>query len=107
MVVFGILGVVVLCVGLMFVVVYLLIILFLNFIGGLFFLWIVISFLKGEDDGDIKVNLILVGVIKIIIIVDFVMSLDNVVVVVGVVNGSILFIIFGFVISILLIIWGS
>ena len=106
-VVFGTLGAVVLRVGLTFVAVYLLTIPFLNFIGGLLLLWIAISLLKGEDDGDIKANSTLAGAIKTIIIADLVMSLDNVVAVAGAANGSILLIILGLVISIPLIIWGS
>ncbi|MEI2438736.1 TerC family protein, partial [Priestia megaterium] len=106
-VVFGTLGAVVLRVGLTFVAVYLLTIPFLNFIGGLLLLWIAISLLKGEDDGDIKANSTLAGAIKTIIIADLVMSLDNVVAVAGAANGNILLIILGLVISIPLIIWGS
>jgi YjbE family integral membrane protein len=90
-----------------FVAVYLLTIPFLNFIGGLLLLWIAISLLKGEDDGDIKANSTLAGAIKTIIIADLVMSLDNVVAVAGAANGNILLIILGLVISIPLIIWGS
>ncbi|MDK8210494.1 TerC family protein, partial [Bacillus subtilis] len=89
------------------VAVYLLTIPFLNFIGGLLLLWIAISLLKGEDDGDIKANSTLAGAIKTIIIADLVMSLDNVVAVAGAANGNILLIILGLVISIPLIIWGS
>ena len=106
-VIFGTLGAVVLRVGLTFVAVYLLTIPFLNFIGGLLLLWIAISLLKGEDDGDIKANSTLAGAIKTIIIADLVMSLDNVVAVAGAANGNILLIILGLVISIPLIIWGS
>ncbi|WP_028401845.1 TerC family protein [Ectobacillus panaciterrae] len=104
---FGTFGAIALRVALTFVAVYLLMIPFLNFIGGLLLLWIAIKLLKGEDEGDVKANSNLIGAIKTIIIADLVMSLDNVVAVAGAANGNILLIILGLVFSIPLIIWGS
>ncbi|UZJ79297.1 TerC family protein [Fictibacillus sp. KU28468] len=104
---FGTFGAVFLRVVLTFAAVYLLKIPFLNFVGGLLLLWIAISLLKGEEDGDIEANSSLSGAIKTIIIADLVMSLDNIVAVAGAANGNIVLIILGLIISIPLIIWGS
>ncbi|MGM7721474.1 TerC family protein [Metabacillus sp. Hm71] len=104
---FGTFGAIALRVALTFAAVYLLMIPYLNFIGGLLLLWIAVKLLKGEEEEDIAANSNLMGAIKTIIIADLVMSLDNVVAVAGAANGNILLIILGLVISIPLIIWGS
>ncbi|WP_028403002.1 TerC family protein [Ectobacillus panaciterrae] len=104
---FGTFGAVVLRVALTFLAVYVLMIPFLNFIGGILLLWIAVKLLKGEDGGNIKANTSLIGAIKTIVIADVVMSLDNVVAVAGAAEGNVLLIILGLIISIPFIIWGS
>lgn len=106
-VVFGSVGAIVLRVALTFVAVKLLAIPFMQVFGGALLLWIALSLLKGEDDGEVKSGSNLMSAIKTIIVADLVMSLDNVVAVAGVAQGNIILIIIGLLVSIPLIIWCS
>lgn len=83
---------------------------YLKLVGAALLLWIGIKLLVPEKE-DAHDNLAasprLWGAIKTIIVADAVMSLDNVVAVAGASNGSLELVIFGIVISIPIIIWGS
>lgn len=83
---------------------------YLKLIGAALLFWIAIKMLIPETE-DAHDNLAaspkLWGAIKTIIVADAVMSLDNVVAVAGASNGSLELVIFGVVISIPIIIWGS
>ncbi len=83
---------------------------YLKIIGAALLLLIGIKLLVPEKE-DAHDNLTasprLWGAIKTIIVADAVMSLDNVVAVAGASNGSLELVIFGIVISIPIIIWGS
>lgn len=89
------------------VVVWLLKILGLFLIGGVFFIWIVYKLIVEGKDYDIKVEEGFWFVIKIIIIVDVLMGIDNVFVVVGVVYGNFFLVIIGLLVFILVVVWGS
>lgn len=82
---------------------------FLKVAGAAMLFWIGIKLLQPEDDGhgEIEGSSSLLGAIKTIIIADAVMSLDNVVAVAGAAKGDLGLVIFGIVISIPIIVWGS
>jgi YjbE family integral membrane protein len=101
-------GAVALRVLLTFAAVFLLQIPFVQLVGGLLLLWIAIKLLKGEDEeSNIQSGSSLLSAIKTIIVADFVMSLDNIVAIAGAAEGHLGLIIFGLLVSIPLIIWGS
>ncbi|AXK38997.1 TerC family protein [Crenobacter cavernae] len=82
----------------------------LKVIGALLLLWIGIKLLQPEDDdghGHIEGSTHLWGAIKTIIVADAVMSLDNVIAVAGAAKGDLGLVVFGIVISIPIIVWGS
>jgi YjbE family integral membrane protein len=81
---------------------------YLKIVGGLLLLWIAIKLLMPEDGGgDVKSSDNLYQAIKIILIADLVMSLDNVVAVAAAAKGSILLLVLGLAISIPLVIFGA
>lgn len=83
---------------------------YLKIIGAALLLWIGIKMLIPEDE-DHHENLTaspkLIGAIKTIIIADVVMSCDNVVAVASASNGHLGIVVFGILVSIPIIIWGS
>lgn len=104
----GTFGAIALRLGLAFVVVHLLAIPYLQFIGGLLLIWIAFKLLLSNDDhSNMKSGNSLFDAVKIIIIADFVMSLDNVIAIAGAADGHFGMILLGIVISIPIIIWGS
>jgi len=87
---------------------------FLKFGGGLLLLWIGVRLMAPSHDAheNIKPADKLVAAIKTIIIADAVMSLDNVIAIAGAAESAdpdhrIALVIFGLVVSIPLIVWGS
>ncbi|MBL8333718.1 MAG: TerC family protein [Rubrivivax sp.] len=105
---FGSAGAIVLRVVLTFFAVYLLTLPYLKLVGAALLLWIGVGLLTSDDDdGDIKGDANLWAAIKTIIIADFVMSLDNVIGVAAAAKGNVPLLVFGLVISIPLIIFGS
>lgn len=87
---------------------------FLKIIGALLLVWIGIKLLIPEDDahGNIEGGTSVFSAFKTIIIADFVMSLDNVIAIAGAAQNAapghqIGLVIFGLVISVPIIIWGS
>ncbi|WP_281357202.1 TerC family protein [Vogesella oryzae] len=82
---------------------------FLKLAGGLLLLWIGMQLLVGEDDDghDVQGSTHLWGAVKTIIVADAVMSFDNVIAVAGASHGSLALVVFGIVISIPIIVWGS
>ncbi|GAB7387036.1 TerC family protein [Bacillaceae bacterium] len=82
---------------------------FLQFVGGVLLVWIAIKLLIQEDDkhGEIKEASSLGEAVRTIIMADVVMSLDNVLAIVGVAHGNFLLIAIGIGLSIPLIFWGS
>ncbi|SCK21447.1 TerC family protein [Vogesella sp. LIG4] len=82
---------------------------FLKLAGGLLLLWIGMKLLVGEDDDghEVQGSSHLWGAVKTIIVADAVMSFDNVIAVAGASHGSLALVVFGIVISIPIIVWGS
>lgn len=113
-VIWGTAGAIVLRVILIAFAVVLLDIPFLKLAGGLLLLWIGVKLLLPEHDahGDIKPADRLMSAIKTIIVADLVMSLDNVIAIAGAAESAaqehrLFLVIFGLVVSIPLIVWGS
>lgn len=104
----GCIGAISLRIGLTFIAVFLLKIPYLQIVAGIVLLWIAVKLLADQKDCeylDGKKNL--VGAIKTIVMADFVMSLDNVIAIIGIARGNINLVIIGLIISIPIIIWGS
>lgn len=86
---------------------------FVKLVGGALLLWIGVKLMVPEDEtADIKSSNSLLTAIKTIILADFVMSLDNVVAIAGAAQSAhadhqIILIIFGLLVSVPIIIWGS
>jgi len=89
--------------------VYLLQIPFIQLIGGVFLLYIAFSLMAGQGDGNhsVKSHSSLWKAIQTIVFADLVMGFDNVIAIAGAANGHILLVIFGLIVSIPIIIWGS
>jgi YjbE family integral membrane protein len=106
----GVVGAIALRVILIFFALQLLAIPFLKIVGGALLLWIGIKLLQPEDDGEhgkIEGSTHLWGAIRTIIIADAVMSLDNVIAVAAAAKGDLALVIFGILISIPIVVWGS
>ena len=87
---------------------------FLKLVGALLLVWIGIKLLMPEDEGhdNIQGGATIMSAIKTIIIADFVMSLDNVIAIAGAAQGAhadhqIGLVVFGLLVSVPIIIWGS
>ena len=107
---YGALGAIILRVIMVFFATSLLLISGLKIIGGLLLLWIGVKLiLDNGKETSIKVNQEknLFGAIKTIIIADFIMSLDNSVAIAAAADGNIYLVIFGLLLSVPIIIWGS
>jgi len=111
----GTAGAIVLRVVLIFFAMSLLALPYLKLIGAALLIWIGIKLLVPEDDehGDLKASDKLLGAIKTIIVADFVMSVDNVIGIAGAAQTSgheghqMPLVIFGLLVSIPIIVWGS
>ena len=105
----GVFGAIALRVVLIFFALQLLELPFLKLIGGLLLLWIGIKLMQPEDGqhGNIEGATTLTGAIKTIVIADAVMSLDNVIAVAGAAKGDMGLVVFGILVSIPIIVWGS
>ena len=82
----------------------------LKVVGALLLLWIGVKLLRPEDEGghaSVAGSTTLMGAIKTIIVADAVMSLDNVIAVAGAAKGSMALVVFGILVSIPIIVWGS
>jgi len=107
---YGALGAIILRVIMVFCATYLLLIEYLQIVGGLLLIWIAVKLiLDNHKSHGIHVNQEsnLFAAIKTIVIADFVMSLDNSVAIAAVANGDIALVIFGLLLSVPIIIWGS
>ncbi len=106
----GMFGAVALRVVLIFFALQLLSIPWLKIAGGLLLLWIGIKLLwpQDEDGGhEINASTHLLGAIKTIVLADAVMSLDNVIGIAGAAKGHLALVVFGLVVSVPIIVWGS
>jgi len=87
---------------------------FLKIVGALLLLWIGIKLLIPDEDehGNISGGSSVLSAVKTILIADFVMSLDNVIAIAGAAQAThldhqIYYVIFGLIVSVPIIIWGS
>ena len=107
---YGALGAIILRVIMVFFATTLLLIPGLKIVGGLLLVWIGVKLILDNQkyhDINVKQESNLFAAIKTIIIADFVMSLDNSVAIAAVANGDISLVIFGLLLSVPIIIWGS
>lgn len=110
----GTAGAIVLRVILIFFALTLLAIPYLKIVGALLLLWIGVKLLLPEDEdehGNIQASDKLWAAVKTVIVADFVMSLDNVIAIAGAAEGGgehkLALVIFGLLVSIPIIVWGS
>jgi len=83
---------------------------YLKLVGALLLLWVGIKLIVPEEEHgavSIQTDTRLLGAIKIILIADLVMSLDNVLGVAAAAKGNVPLLVFGLVISIPIIVWSS
>jgi len=82
---------------------------FLKVVGAILLVWIGVKLMLPEDGGheNIEGAATLGGAIKTIVIADAVMSIDNVIAVAGAAKGDMGLVVFGILISIPIIVWGS
>lgn len=105
----GVFGAIALRVILIFFALYLLKIPFLKIVGGLLLVWIGVKLLAPDGEGghEIDASANLVGAIKTIVVADAVMSLDNVIAIAAASKDSIGLVVFGLVVSVPIIVFGS
>ncbi|NLC06618.1 MAG: TerC family protein [Syntrophomonadaceae bacterium] len=112
-IIWGTLGAVGVRVSLTAVALYLLSIPLLQFVGGLMLVWIAFKLLLNDNQngtnkaGGIKSGKNILDAVKIIILADLLMGIDNVIAIAGAARGSIFMVMFGLAISIPIIVWGS
>lgn len=91
-----------------FIVVWLLKIPLLHFVGGLLLVWVAFKLLTDESEHtEIEAKDSMLAAVKTIVVADVVMSLDNVIALVGVAKGNLLIVIAGIIVSIPIIVWSS
>jgi YjbE family integral membrane protein len=105
----GVLGAIALRVVLIFFALSLLTIPYLKIVGAALLVSIGIKLLQPESEGahEVGASTTLIGAIKTIIVADAVMSVDNVIAIAGAAKDDIGLVIFGLVISVPIIVWGS
>jgi YjbE family integral membrane protein len=110
----GTAGAIVLRVILIFFALTLLAIPYLKIVGALLLLWIGVKLLLPDDEdehGNIQASDKLWAAVKTVIVADFVMSLDNVIAIAGAAEGGgdhkLALVVFGLLVSIPIIVWGS
>src|SRR6266481_9183084 len=105
----GVLGAIVLRIGLTFFAMSLLVNPYLKLVGGALLVWIGIKLIAEDDDGEHKVTASdrLLKAVWTIIVADLVMSLDNVMGVAAAAKGDVPLIVFGLIISIPIVVFGS
>jgi YjbE family integral membrane protein len=114
-IIWGTAGAIVLRVALIFFALTLLKISYLKLVGAALLVWIGIKLLlpeEGDEHGNIQASDKLWSAVRTVIIADFVMSLDNVIAIAGAAEGAggehkMPLVIFGLLVSIPIIVWGS
>jgi YjbE family integral membrane protein len=114
-IIWGTAGAIVLRVILIFFALTLLKISFLKIVGAILLLWIGVKLLAPEEEeghGNIQASDRLWAAVKTVIVADFVMSVDNVIAIAGAAQGAggeheMALVIFGLLVSIPIIVWGS
>ena len=107
--VFGTLGAVGLRVLFVFVITQLLRVPFLQLVCGLLLIWIAVKLVRPSsgDDGKVRAGATLKEAIRLIILADVVMSVDNVVAIAAAAQGDLVLVVFGLALSLPLVVWGS
>lgn len=107
--VFGTLGAVVLRLIFVFAVSQLLKVPFLQLVCGLLLVWIAVKLVRPghAEEGSVREGSTLKQAIGVIILADVVMSLDNVIAISAAAQGDIVLVVFGLLLSIPLVVWGS
>ncbi|WP_126443776.1 TerC family protein [Sulfuricystis multivorans] len=105
----GVAGAIVLRIVMIFFALKLLEVPWLKTVGALLLVWIGIKLLQPEEEGhgEVAAAASLAAAIKTIIVADAVMSLDNVIAVAAAAHGSLLLVVFGILVSIPIVVWGS
>lgn len=82
---------------------------YLQLLGGIFLIAIAINLLREDDDGpsNIQGSISIFSAIKTIVVADIVMGFDNVIAIAGAAQGHLGLVLFGLLISVPIIIWGS
>ena len=112
-IIWGTAGAIVLRVILIFFALTLLAIPYLKLVGAILLVWIGVKLLAPDEEGhgDIAASDKLWAAVKTIIVADLVMSVDNVIAIAGAAQGAgdhqMVLVIFGLVVSIPIIVWGS
>ena len=93
----------------LFIITYLLQVPLLKFVGGAILIWIAVKLLRpqGEDHGSVREGASLMDAVWVIMVADVTMSLDNVLAVAGAAHGNFGLIVFGILISLPLVVFGS
>jgi YjbE family integral membrane protein len=107
--IWGTLGAVALRLIFLFVITYLLQVPLLKFVGGAILIWIAIKLLRPheEEHGSVRQGASLLEAVWIIMVADVTMSLDNVLAVAGAARGDFGLLVFGIMISLPLVVFGS
>jgi YjbE family integral membrane protein len=107
--IWGTLGAVVLRLIFLFAITFLLRIPLLKFAGGLILIWIAVKLLRPQEEshGSVRESASLLDAIWVIMVADVTMSLDNVLAVAGAAAGDFGLLVFGIMISLPLVVFGS
>jgi YjbE family integral membrane protein len=107
--IFGTLGAMALRVLFVFVVTQVLRIPFLRLAGGVLLVWIAVKLVRpaGQAEGGVRMGTNLYEAIGLIALADVVMSLDNVIAIAIAARGDLALVIFGLMLSLPLVVWGS
>ena len=106
----GVVGAIAVRIVLIFFAVQLLALPWLKLLGAVLLVWIGIKLLLPEDDDaheGMAASDNLWGAVRTVIVADVVMSLDNVIAVAGAAHGDITLVVFGILVSVPIIVWGS
>jgi YjbE family integral membrane protein len=105
----GVFGAIALRVVLIFFALQLLQIPYLKIVGAILLFWIGLKLMAPQDEGghEIDASSNLFGAVKTIIVADAVMSLDNVIAIAGAAKDSIGLVVFGLLVSVPIIVYGS
>ena len=106
----GVVGAIAVRIVLIFFAVQLLALPWLKLLGALLLLWIGVKLLLPEDDDaheGMAASDNLWGAVRTVIVADVVMSLDNVIAVAGAAHGDMALVVFGILVSVPIIVWGS
>ncbi|HBV95978.1 MAG: membrane protein [Peptococcaceae bacterium BICA1-7] len=106
-IIYGTIGAVAVRIALTGFALYLLKIPLLQFAGGILLVWIAFKLLLEEKNVECKEGKNLLDAIKIIIVADVVIGIDNVIAIAGAAHGSFMLVVLGLIVSVPIIVWGS